>query len=139
MEIRLTKKQKVIVQEAADLFPILQAILKRENTIDRNREHFYTIALLPKNKIKFIELISFGSSNAVVVAPTEVYRLATIRGIKKIIVAHNHPSGDLFPSPNDRKLTDRLKKSGEILEVNLLDHIIFDTDNYFSMVEKGLF
>jgi len=54
-----------------------------------------------------------------------------------IIVAHNHPSGNLKPSENDRKMTDKINGACKLLDINLLDHIILTTDSYYSFAEEG--
>jgi DNA repair protein RadC len=55
-----------------------------------------------------------------------------------IIVAHNHPSGSLSPSPADKEITKRIRETGKLLEINLIDHIIVGQDGYFSFADEGL-
>lgn len=82
-----------------------------------------------RNKWIGAEIIAIGSMSGVQVHPREVFRAAIIAGAGSIIIAHNHPSGDLEPSPEDASLTARLAEAGELLGIPLLDHLIItDTD-----------
>ena len=74
---------------------IIQAILKREDVIDQDKEHFWTIGLDTANRIKYIELVTLGILNSKLIHPREVFRLAVMQGVAAVILAHNHPSGNL--------------------------------------------
>lgn len=104
-----------------------------------DREAFYVLHLNGKNQIVAKELISLGSLNQSIVHPREVFKGALINNAAAIIGIHNHPSGNPRPSEEDKIITDRLKKSGEILGIRFLDHIIVGyTDEgpkYYSFLE----
>jgi DNA repair protein RadC len=106
---------------------------------DLVQEKFEIILLNTKNEIMGIKEISRGSLNKSIVHPREVFRIAIKRSSAAIIVAHNHPSGDTTPSQEDIKLTKRLSKTGEIIGIDLLDHLIIADKSYSSLQEKNLF
>jgi DNA repair protein RadC len=83
-------------------------------------------------------LISIGLVNRTVVHPREVFYPAIIQNACAIIISHNHPSGRLDPSMEDRDITDRLRQAAEVLGIALLDHVIISKDGYYSFVEHGL-
>lgn len=126
-----------IVRCSEGIAPIFRAILNTLDELDREKEHFYTICLDAKNKIKLVDLVSVGSLSASIVHPRETFRRAIIEGAASIILGHNHPSGDPTPSKEDIALTQRLQQAGEILAVKVLDHIIIGGDNHVSLAEMG--
>lgn len=138
MNVRLTKEQKIRILNSNDMYAIMQQVLLRENKIRRNQEHFWVVGLNNKNKILFIELVSLGSVNGVRVSPTETFRMAIYKLAVNIILVHNHPSGDLKPSQEDLDLTDRLMKSGTMLNINVLDHLIISENEFYSFANEGI-
>ena len=138
MNIKLKGKKKLVVNSAADIFAIMQPVLMRENRIDRNREHFWTISLDSASKILNIELVSLGSVNQTVVEPMEVFSVPLQKRAVTIILIHNHPSGKLIPSPKDKDITDRLIQCGFMMHVPVLDHLIITETAYYSFEETGL-
>jgi len=130
--------KNITVKRPEDIAKILQDILRTEDKIGQEKEHFYTIHLNHRNNIKLIELVTLGTLNASLVHPRETFRRAVIEGTAQIMIAHNHPSGSNEPSEEDKAITQQLKKAGEILGIELIDHIIFTQDNYLSLKEKNL-
>ena len=130
MNVRLTKEQKIKIANSEDVFAIMQAVLKRENRLGRQKEHFWVIGLTPANVIAFIELVSLGSLNIVVVKPLDVFHLAAAKNLPKIILVHNHPSGKLEASEADIRLTQRLIAGAELLEIEVLDHLIISETGF---------
>jgi len=130
--------QKRIVLQPVDIFNILAQCLKAEDKIDQDKEHFWVFHLDCRNKIKLLELVSLGTLNSSLVHPREVFTRAVGLRSAQIIIAHNHPSGEATPSEEDLKLTDRLKRAGELLGIGLIDHIIISTDAFISLKEKRL-
>lgn len=104
-----------------------------------HREHFWALALTTKNHlIRTIE-VSVGSLNASIVHPRELFRDAISVSAASIVVVHNHPSGDPTPSGADIQLTRRLIKAGDVIGIELLDHVILgDGGEHASMRELGL-
>jgi DNA repair protein RadC len=107
-------------------------LLALEDKIDQDKEHFYVMHLNIKNRVTLVELVSLGTLNASLVHPRETFRRAVIAGSASIIVAHNHPSGEVEPSDEDTKVTNQLFEAGKILGITLHDHIIFAKDKFFS-------
>lgn len=130
MNVRLTKEQKIKIANSEDVFAIMQAVLKRENKLSRQKEHFWVIGLTTANVIAFIELVSLGSLNIAVVKPLDVFHLAAAKNLPKIILVHNHPSGNLTPSAADINLTQRLIAGAELLEIEVLDHLIISETGF---------
>jgi len=102
------------------------------------KEHFFVFYLDSRNQETKCEIISVGILNSSIVHPREVFEPAVKHLACQIIVAHNHPSGSLEPSKDDLEITQRLVKSGEILGIELLDHIIVTKNGYFSFKEHKL-
>jgi len=102
------------------------------------REHFVALYLNARNQLVHKETISMGTLNANLVHPREVFEPALKYSAANIMVAHNHPSGDLEPSSADLELTKRLMESGKIMGIGIADHIIVTKNNYLSFREKRL-
>jgi DNA repair protein RadC len=132
MNVRLSAAHKIKVLNSSDIFIIMQTILLRENKIRRSQEHFWVIGLNSGNKILFIELVSLGATNRVEIAPAEVFRMAIYKAAVKMILVHNHPSGNVKISEADRDFTDRMIKSGNMLAVEVLDHLVITEESYTS-------
>ena len=102
------------------------------------QEHFALMTLDMKNHITGFFDLTTGTLSASLVHPREVYRKAIQQSAASIIVFHNHPSGDPSPSREDIAVTERLAKSGKVLGIELLDHIILGKENFLSMKEEGM-
>ena len=103
-----------------------------------DREAFYIVCLDAASKIIGINLVSLGTLMASLVHPREVFKAAILLNAASIIGVHNHPSGSANPSVQDRELTSRLKKAGELLGIFLRDHIIVGDGEYYSFAETGV-
>lgn len=103
------------------------------------QEKFIALFLNSKNVIIKQKTIFVGTLNSSIVHPREIFSEAIKCASNAIIVLHNHPSGDVTPSNEDIKSTERLKKCGQVLGIDLLDHIIIGDHTYLSMVEEGYF
>jgi len=102
------------------------------------KEQFRIILLDSKNKFIKEEMISEGSLNMSVVHPREVYVSAIREFATSIIFIHNHPSGDTTPSEEDIRITERLVKTGNIIGIKVLDHMIIGGGSFFSFSDRGL-
>jgi DNA repair protein RadC len=138
MTIRLTAEQKIRILNADDLFKIMQQILLREKKIDHNKEHFWLVCLSNSNQILVIELISLGSVKGTIVEPMEVFSFALQKRAVKIVMVHNHPSGELKPSRADQKLTEKMMAIGRFLDVPVIDHLIISETGFYSFEAAGL-
>jgi DNA repair protein RadC len=104
----------------------------------KKREQFQVILLDRKNRITRHVMVSQGSLTASVVHPREVFNPAVRDSAAAVIFVHNHPSGDPQPSQEDRELTARLVKAGNVLGIQVLDHIIVGRNTYMSFADEGL-
>jgi DNA repair protein RadC len=100
-------------------------------------EQFGIVMLDTKHRVIRIKLVSSGSLDSTVVHPREVFREATAAAAAAIILFHNHPSGDATPSPDDIALTARMLSAGEIMGIDVVDHVILADQTYYSMLESG--
>ena len=103
----------------------------------QDREHLVCLHLSSSNKILGIEVVSIGSLNASIVHPREVLKSAVLSNAASIILAHNHPSGELKPSKEDLAVTERIKQACQIMDIKLLDHIIFGHHGIYSIMHHS--
>lgn len=103
-----------------------------------DREHFRIVSLSTKNHVLGISSISVGSLNSSLVHPRECFKEAIRRNSNAIILLHNHPSGDPTPSREDIDVTRRLADGGQILGIEVLDHVIIGDNRYISLKERGI-
>ena len=105
----------------------------------KRKEHFLALLLDTRNQLIKVSEISIGSLDTSIVHPREVFKEAISASAASIIFAHNHPSGDPEASEDDIELTKRLAKAGEIVGIEVLDHIIIGDKKYLSLKREGLF
>jgi DNA repair protein RadC len=129
-------------EEASALFMSQFKGLDKEHFMSQfkglDKEHFRAVLLNTKNHILKTVEISVGSLDASLVHPRECFRPAVAASAASIILLHNHPSGDPEPSADDINITKRLKETGKVLGIEVLDHIIFGAGTYVSLKEKGV-
>ena len=106
---------------------------------DRPQEHFLVIMLNGAHELMGVNVVSIGLVNRSLCHPREVFSDPLKARATAVVLAHNHPSGNLDPSPDDLEVTLRLKRAGQLLGIEVLDHIIFSSDDYRSMMESGEF
>lgn len=104
-----------------------------------DREHFWVLMLNTKNRLLRLAEVSVGSLNASIVHPRELFKEAVRLSAAAVVVVHNHPSGDPTPSGADIQLTKRLVKAGDVLGIELLDHVVIgDAGEHASLRDLGL-
>ncbi|WP_425449484.1 RadC family protein [Dethiothermospora halolimnae] len=113
------------------------AELLKEEMRYLKKEEFRIVLLDTKNKVIDIKTISVGSLNASIVHPREVFKEAILKSSASIILVHNHPSGNPSPSKEDINITERLIKSGDLIGIKVLDHVIIG-NSYTSLKEEGI-
>lgn len=118
---------------AKDVFEIFHERLK-----DEKQENFYILMLNNKNYIIGEKLITRGILDASIIHPREVFKPAIKNSASKIILIHNHPSGDPFPSEEDVKITKKIKEASEFIDIEVVDHIILGQTDYYSFKQKLL-
>jgi DNA repair protein RadC len=102
-----------------------------------DREELWILALDTKNQMIGANMVSMGSLSVSIVHPREVFKPLVLCSAAACIVFHNHPSGDSGPSAEDARTTERLTRAGAILGIDVLDHIICGSDNYYSFAVAG--
>jgi DNA repair protein RadC len=105
---------------------------------DEVREHFLALYLNGGHQVISFSLVSLGDATSAPVHAREVFQGALLIGACALIVGHNHPSGDVQPSTEDKEITRRLKQAGELLRVPLLDHVLFSETDCVSFHERGI-
>jgi len=125
---------KSSVERPADALKLLKQGLAWED-----REIFAAAILDARNQLIGINTVSVGTLNSSMVHPREVFRPAILMGAASIILAHNHPTGDPSPSREDIELTKRFRDAGEILGIEVLDHLIIADTTFRSLKESGHF
>lgn len=102
-----------------------------------DKERFYSILLDAKNKVIGVDMVSQGSLGSSPVHPREVYKSALLASAASVIFVHSHPSGEPEPSESDREITKQLKQVGDLMGIEVLDHVIIGRDKYYSFSDKG--
>ena len=123
-----------IITGSADAAKLMQG---RMRYLDR--EQFQVMMLNHKKAVLGIETVSIGTLNSSLVHPREVFKQAIKRSASTVILAHNHPSGNCEPSEQDLQVTSRLKEVGQIVGIEVIDHIIIGEDSYYSFRENNIF
>ncbi len=121
---------------AGEIADMMRGILDLSDEYDKTREHFWVIGFNVELRVMYVECVSIGNMESSIVDPREVFRAAIIKHADRIVVIHNHPSGTLLPSDADLEVTQRLVKSGRILNLEVIDHIIITRTGFYSMREK---
>jgi len=126
--------EKPVVKTPADVAGLVGGRLR-----DQKKEHFLALLLDTRNRLIKLAEISVGSLDTSIVHPREVFKEAISASAASVIFAHNHPSGNPEASEDDIELTKRLAQAGEIVGIEVLDHIIIGDNNSLSLKRAGLF
>ena len=130
---RVATLEPTIIRRPEDTLPVLEAELS-----ELGYEKFIALALNTKNHVTAVLPVSSGSLNASIVHPRELFQRAILANCASLILAHNHPSGDPAPSPEDIALTRKLIDAGLLLDIPVLDHIVLGYSRFVSFKERGL-
>jgi DNA repair protein RadC len=122
---------KVIINSSKDVYALLSEY------VYKNQEHFILITLNGRNQMISKKVITIGTVDASLFHPREIFAESIADRASKIIVAHNHPSGNLDPSKNDILMTQKVKEAGELLGIQLVDSIIISEEGYVSIISEG--
>lgn len=118
--------------------PSAVAEIIRAHIGQADREIFVVLFVNARRQVVGVNTVSVGTLSASLVHPREVFKGALLSNAAAVVVAHNHPSGDVSPSSEDREATRRLIRAGELLGVPVLDHLIIGGEGMFSFREHGL-
>ena len=137
VSLKLVKEKSILFETRKINDPYDAYRLVKNLLVDCDREKFVVTCLDTKNQPLSIQVVSIGTLNSVIVHPREVFKVAMLSNASKVICFHNHPSGSIQYSKEDKDMTERLKKCGEILGIELIEHIIVGgNDRYFSFKEN---
>ncbi len=135
----LSKRALNVDEEIYPLIRTPKDVADEVANIRRNKkENFIVLYLNARNQVIDKETISIGTLNANIVHPREVFKPALANSAANIVLVHNHPSGDPSPSQDDLQLTNRIVKAGELMGIEVLDHVIVTEKDYCSLKDKGM-
>lgn len=132
---KVKKSEMIQIASSKDGYDVLRQIFDAD-TIDWLEESI-VLCLNRANKVVGFYKLSAGGMNGVIMDTKVVFTVALNCGASSIVVAHNHPSGKLYPSEADIRITQNLKNAGEIMDIPLLDHIIVTDEGYYSFADAG--
>jgi len=124
--------EKTVIKTSSDIAQYLRATIT-----DFSYEVFAVLFLNKANKINHFEIISRGGLTGTVADPRIILKIALEQEATSIILCHNHPSGNLNPSIQDKQLTQKIKDGGKLLEIVVMDHLIISKDGYYSFADEG--
>ena len=129
------------VSKAQDLAAIGWQVLSSQQPFDRDKEHFIGVGLDSKLKVKFVDVVSLGILNQSLVHPREAFRHAVHHAVSAVAFVHNHPSGDVTPSPEDIRVAQRMISAGKVLGIEVVDNVIVGNGatEYFSFRDNRTF
>lgn len=137
VSLKMVKESSLLYKDRCIRSPEDGYKLLKQFLGDVDREYFIVMCLDIKNQPTAINVCHIGSLNASLVHPREVFKPAILSNAASILVAHSHPSGNPDPSSEDISVTKRLVEAGDIIGIELLDHIIMGDDCFVSLKEKG--
>ncbi len=132
-EITGYKKNVTKISSSQDVFSVVLPYIE-----NWKQEHLIALFLDGANHILGVEAIFKGTLNSCVVHPREIFKKAISLGAASIIISHNHPAGQTAPSREDIAITKRIQDAGKIVGIELLDHVIFTAQNFYSFKSEGL-
>ena len=133
---KVSAKDRPMVRNSQDTYDILMQIWDQD-TLEL-AESFKVLFLNRANRVMGVYSLSHGGMTGTVADPKLVFIAALKAAACNIILAHNHPSGNLTPSSADISLTEKMVQAGKFLDINVLDHLIVTTDGYLSFADDGL-
>lgn len=133
---KVKKSELFKIKSSEDAYTVFKEVFNAD-TIDW-REEFIILCLNNSNKVVGFYKISSGGMTSTIVDVRMIFTTALNCLATSIIIAHNHPSGKLVPSEQDKEITRKIKESGKILDILVLDHLIITDENYFSFADEGI-
>ena len=124
------------ITSSKDIDELMRSILKMSSKEDAHKERFYVIGLNSANSVQFVDLSAIGTINQCCPSLREIIKIALDKNSVSIIVCHNHPCGETNPSTADITFTRKLKNACELMELNLLDHLIVG-DGFYSFADAN--
>lgn len=122
------------IRSPKDAYEVIEKVLQLSS---KTNEHLVMMSLNIKNQVIGIHPVHVGTLNASVVHPRDIFQHALLNNAATFMIFHNHPSGNPEPSPEDIAVTKRMKDAGNLMGIELLDHIIIGDGEFISLNEKG--
>jgi hypothetical protein len=138
VDLRIVRESKIPTEAPQIKSPSDAAHLLFQYFAGMTREHMVVMTLNQKNRVTAIQTVYVGSVHTTVVRIGELFQLAVYQCAPALIIAHNHPSGDPTPSPEDAALTREIVKAGKLLDIDLLDHLVVGDQRFVSLKERNL-
>ncbi len=137
VSVRLVKEKSLLYKDRSIKSPEDGYNLFKQFLGELDREYFVILCLNVKNQPTAINVCHIGNLNSSIVHPREVMKAAILSNAASIILLHNHPSGNPTPSNEDIEVTKRLMEAGDIIGIDVLDHLVVGEDRFVSLKEKG--
>lgn len=131
LRYRGKQKKLVAISEASGAAAFIRKVLP-----DNVKEHMIALYLNSSHAVVGYSILATGSANSCALCARDIYQAAVCLGAVAMILSHNHPSGSIAPSEEDRRFTNEIEKGGKLLGIKLLDHIIVTDDSYYSLNES---
>jgi len=131
-QILILKENVGVVKNSNDLYSKIKTL-----KLDYQNENFLVFYLNCKNKFIGFDIVSKGIIDSCIISPSVIFRNAIKKNAFRIITAHNHPSEDLTPSYEDIGINNKIKECGELLQIELLDSVIFNKKEFYSIKDRG--
>lgn len=135
--VKLVKESRGNYAPQKVISPVEVVSTLRSMLADSPKEQLVALHLNTSNEITGYNIISTGLADRSLVHPRETFQAAILANAVSVILAHNHPSGQLTPSDEDRKVTRRMRDAGELIGISLVDHVIVTRKGYYSFKEHG--
>ena len=135
--VTLVRDNRAVPPSSPLTTSVIAATVLRPLFAGLDREHFLVCGLDAKHCVIGVNIVSIGSLTLAIVHPREVFKPLILMNAGAWICAHNHPSGDPIPSPEDRVLTSRLRQGADLLGITLLDHLILTDEGFYSFADQG--
>ena len=135
--VTLVRENRAVPPSSPLTTSVAAAAILRPLFAGLDREQFLVCGLDAKHSIIGVNIVSIGSLTLAIVHPREVFKPLILMNAGAWICAHNHPSGDVTPSEEDRVLTSRLKQGADLLGNRLLDHLVLTDEHYYSFADQG--
>lgn len=135
IKVKATKGDEFYIKNSEDIVNVLRSIFNADTLLWT--EEFILVCLNRAHKVIGYYKVGAGGFSGVVCDNKVIMTMALQSSASSLIVAHNHPSGNLNPSENDKSMTDKINGACKLFDINLLDHIILTEDSYYSFAEEG--
>ncbi|MDR2083943.1 MAG: DNA repair protein RadC [Bacteroidales bacterium] len=127
-----TTKEAIFLKSSKDIYSLMWPIIGFSKY-----EEFWVIYLARNLKVISKQVVGEGGVNSTIVDPRRIFKIAVDVLASAIILCHNHPSGSIMPSDQDRKITQKMVEIGKLFDINIVDHLIITVDSYYSFTENG--